>query len=194
MPLVVPKGRPEASVVVSSWRDVVKRKEDVVLLHRTTRKERTLERGCYAVPWMLVAPFSSNVGRLTSRTAEIRSTGVGLIGTRHGTSLLLWLARERYSYCLHSHVMFSLHAARHCHSFTLLRRPLTGLRTPAIRHASNKTLLVRPRPQSIVQQCLPAMRRPASTQSAMSAAAKARLNKSMLKYAYHIDKTILTSS
>lgn len=108
------------------------------------------------------------------------------------TSLRFWLARERYSYCLHSHVMFSLHAARHCHSFTLLRRSLTSLRTPAIRHASTKTLLVRPRPQSIVQQCLPAMRRSASTQSAMSAAAKARLNKSPFNYMCHTDKSLLT--
>jgi hypothetical protein len=174
----------------------VERKKDVVLLHGTTRKNSpTLALGCYAVPWMLVAPFSSNVGRLTCGTcgtAEIRSTSVGLIGTRHETSLLVLLTSKRYSYCLHSHVMFSLHAARHCHSFTLLRRSLTSLRTPAIRHTSTKTLLVRPRPQSILQQCLPAMRRSASTQSAMSAAAKARLNKSTSKYAYHTDKTMLT--
>lgn len=164
-------------------------------IEQHVRTAPTLEVGCYAVPWMLVAPFGSNVGRLTCGTcgtAEIRSTGVGLIGTRHGTSLLLWLASERYSYCLHSHVMFSLHAARHCHSFTLLRWSLTSLRTPAVRHASTKTLLVRPRPQSIVQQCLPATRRSASTQSAMSAAAKARLNKSMLKCVYHTGKTMLT--
>ena len=57
-------------------------------MHGATRKNSpTLELGCYAVPWILVAPFSSNVGRLTSGTsgtAEIRSIGVGLIGTGMG--------------------------------------------------------------------------------------------------------------
>ena len=125
------------------------------------------------VPWISVAPFSSNAGRLTSGTAEIRNTGVGLIGT--GMDLTSSLAAERIcTYYLHSHVMFSLHAARHCHSFTLLRRSLTSLRTPAIRHASLKTLA---RPQSIAHQCLPAARRSASTQGVYTDAAKTRLNK-----------------
>lgn len=163
-------------------------------MHGATRKNSpTLEVGCYAVPWILVAPFSSHAGRLTSGTAEIRSHRRRPNWDSRGTSLLLWLTREIYSYCLHSHVMFSLHAARHCHSFTLLRRSLTSLRTPVIRHASTKTLLVRPRPQSIVQQCLPAMRRSASTQSQMSAAAKASLNRSMSKYEHHTVEIVLTS-
>jgi hypothetical protein len=165
-------------------------------MHGTTRKNSpTLEVGCYAVPWILVAPFSSHIGRLTSGacgTAEIRSHRRRPNRDSRGTSLLLWLAREIYSYCLHSHVMSSLHAARHCHSFTLLRRSLTSLRTPAIRHASTKTLLVRPRPQSIVQQCLPAMRRSASTQSQMSAAAKASLNRSMPNHECHAIEVTLT--
>jgi hypothetical protein len=74
--------------------------------------------------------------------------------------------------------MFSLHAARHCHSFTLLRRSLTGLRTPAIRHASINTLA---RPQSIVRHCQPAVQRHASSQNVVKAAAASRLNRSKPK-------------
>jgi len=78
----------------------------------------------------------------------------------------------------HSHVMFSLHAARHCHSFTLLRRSLISSRTPAIRHASLKTLA---RPQSIVRHCQPAIQRHASSQNLIRAGAASSLNRSMLE-------------
>ena len=169
-------------------------------MHEAThRNNPTLAVGCHAVPWTLVAPTSSNLGRLTRATcgiAEIRShrRRPSRIGTVEGPHFFFWLPREMYSSCLHSHVMFSLHAARHCHSFARLPRSLTSLRTPAIRQASTKTLLVRPRPQSIVQQCLPAMRRSASTQSQMSAAAKASLNRSMSGYEHRAVEIMLTVS
>ena len=75
--------------------------------------------------------------------------------------------------------MFSLHAARHPHSFTLLRRSLISSRTPAIRHASLNTLA---RPQSIVRHCQPAVQRHASSQNvAKTAAASRMLTSSMFK-------------
>ena len=42
----------------------------------------------------MVAPFSSNAGRLTSGTAEIRNTGVGLIGTGMGLHFLFFGAKR----------------------------------------------------------------------------------------------------
>jgi hypothetical protein len=75
--------------------------------------------------------------------------------------------------------MFSLHAARHPHSFTLLRRSLISSRTPAIRHASLDTLA---RPQSIVRHCQPAVQRHASSQNVAKTAAVSRmLTSSMFK-------------
>jgi len=70
--------------------------------------------------------------------------------------------------------MFSLHAARHCHSLTLLRRSLISSRTPTIRHASLNTLA---RPQSIVRHCQTAVQRHVSTQVVSKAGATSRLNR-----------------
>jgi hypothetical protein len=74
--------------------------------------------------------------------------------------------------------MLSLHAARHCHSFTL-RRSLTSSRTSAIRHTSLNTLA---RPQSIVRHCQPAAQRHASSTNVVKQTAASRmLNSSMSK-------------
>jgi hypothetical protein len=96
-------------------------------------------------------------------------------------NLHLTSSRRLQNYSLHpehSHVMFSIHAARHCHSFTLLRRSLISSRAPAIRHASLNTLA---RPQSIVRHCQPEVRRYASTQDLIKAGATSRLNRSTFK-------------
>lgn len=109
---------------------------------------------------------------------EAGAIGEAKLGpTKNGEHELHFIAvgcGEHFMSCMNSHVMFSLRAARHCHSFQVLQRPLACLRTPLIRHASLKALA---RPQPKLQQLMPAVRRSVGTQSAATAATKARLNK-----------------
>jgi len=116
---------------------------------------------------------------LTSGTDS--GDGLGAPATPDSGFFHLTSSRRLQNYSLHSthsHVMFSIHAARHCHSFTLLRRSLTTLRAPAIRHASLKTLA---RPQSIVRHFQPAVQRHASSQSLVARTATSSLNRSKSK-------------